>query len=90
MFQQPSHVCSVTDELWHHTLCWPEDEDTPTHAHTTPDGLLLPENEIPLTPPAEHNVLRFACVNESVLPLSEYSKNIVFSYFSASARLVLH
>lgn len=47
--------------------CWGTLRDAPTHAHEprrAPDGLLLPENEIPFCPPTDQNVLRFACVNE--------------------------
>lgn len=68
MFPWPSHVWSVTDELWHRTHRWPKDAEarswTHPHMYTSRGGLLLPENEIPFCPPTDHNVLRFACVNE--------------------------
>lgn len=54
------------------------------HTHTCPqkhrkttDGFSLSENEIPLTPPAEHNILRFARVKESVV--FWILSNVVFS-----------
>lgn len=58
--------------------CWDTFRDTPTHAHKqrkTPDGLSLPGNEIPLTPPAEHIVLRYCMCEWKCSPRmpSEYS-----------------
>lgn len=99
MFPWPSHVWSVTDELWHHTHRWPKDAEarsgTHPRIHTSRGGLPMGSCCLKMK---FHSVRRriTMCwdlhVWMSVPPLRAVwiLNNIVLSFFSSYARWVLY